>query len=842
MNGQRQAMHSRWARFAAGAILVLCGLFSLSGTTVEPDLRTVDPRLLQSAAMATGVAREQTSGAAPAEGIAIPMFLRVDEDDPALPGKILLIGGSATRVASRIYVAKVPRDAVRYVSNWANVSYLDGAKPVRRMLDVSRPAVSANTVQAGTPGFPPPFDSSGLKGDNVYIGFVDTGLYGSHPDFLTGGTGSPSRIVHTYSSSADPLVDEDGHGTHVAGIAAGNGFSSGGTYTGMAPGAALMIGKSTFTTTDIVAVLQNLVDFAESRTPPRPVAINLSVGLVMGPNDGTSGFESAINALAAGASGSRRLVAAAAGNEHDQGEHFRTVVGEPFGTRTISLRLHSTLSPAIFPQVDIWAYGATKDPDPGKRTEYDEYTVSVTFSGDSVTVPSGRSLTSPGGRITVSNRVDTNVPNGATHITLSLDPALAGLVGTVRFDRTRNGGTGVIDGYVDHADGIFPAPEPAGSITEPGNGANVVTVGSFRTKAIGGSAVPQAISSFSSIGPTRDGRLKPDIAAPGEYLSSTRSLIAPITNYSGIVDNNYAIDRGTSMATPHVTGVAALVWQSNPSLTGSGMRERLRRTANPPTDGSATPNTTWGYGKLSALRAVQETVAAISAPARATPGTPASLTSENSSAGFGAAISGYLWSAPGADLASTGQPDTTFTANAPGNYTVSLTATAGGSSGSDSRNILVNTVPTATFTVPASDNAGRSVSFPGTASDADGQSLTRHWILVSRPAGSAASITAANVDNAVFTPDVAGTYDIGLRADDGLDNSALVVHPYATLDSPAAPPSSGGGGGGGCQSVTRAPAEKIDASSVVSLSFLFLPAAVYAWRRRVRSGKPGFTR
>ena len=787
--------------------------------------------------MATVSARVQTLGAPPAAETAIPMFILLVEDDPDLPGKFLGLGGNAKRVASRMYVGKIPPDAIRFVSNWPNIAYIDGAKRARRMLDLSRPALSAEIVQAGTSGFPSPFNTSGLKGDNVYLGFVDTGLYGGHPDFHTGGTGA-SRVVHTYvhSSSTNPLADEDGHGTHVAGIAAGNGFASGGTYTGMAPNSGLMIGKTSFETTDIVAAIQNLIDFAESRTPPRPVAINLSLGLVTGPGDGTSGFESAINTLATGASASRRLIAAAAGNTQDLSEHFRTVVGEAFGTRTISLHLLSTLSSSFLHQVDIWAYGATKDPDPSKRTEYDEYTVSVNFPGEGVTVPSGRSLASPRGMITVSNRVDTNVPNGATHITLSLSRALAGQVGTIRFNRTRNGGTGVIDGYVDRSDGFFLTPEPTGNITEPANGDNVVAVGSFNTKAFNGSAVSQEISSFSSTGPTRDGRLKPDVAAPGEYLYSTRSLNAPALNYAGIVgtDNNYAIDRGTSMSTPHVTGVAALVWQSNPSLTGAQMRERLRRTANPPTDGSARPNTTWGYGKLNALRAVQNTVASISASARARPGSPVLLTSENSSGGFGAPISGYLWSAPGSSLASPNQSSTTFTATTPGVYTVSLTATAGGLSGTDSRNILVNTIPTAVFTVPPSDNTGHSVTFRGSASDSDPQSLAFHWVLVSRPAGSRASITAANVDNAVFTPDVPGTYEIGLRADDGLDNSALVVRHYTALGSTTMPPSSDGGGGGGCLFITRRGSDAPFVTSLSSIGILLLPACALGLRRFFR--------
>ncbi|MFA6146917.1 MAG: S8 family serine peptidase [bacterium] len=836
-------MHPRrFAGFLSGGTLLLYGILSLSGTSVEPDSRKIDPRILLPGVTATAPTRVETFGAAPAAESAIPMFVRLSEDDPDLPGKFLGLGGSAKRIGPRIYVGQIPPDTVRYVSNWPNIAYLEGSKRARHMLDLSRPAISADIVQAGTPGFPSPFDA-GIKGDNVYLGFVDTGLDGAHPDFHTGGTGV-SRVVHTRTSST---IDVEGHGTHVAGIAAGNGFVSGGLYTGMAPGASLMVGKTSFSTTDIIAAVQDLITFAESRS--RPVAINLSLGLVTGSNDGTSGFESAINTLATGGTGSRRIIAAAAGNEQDQGEHFRTIIANPFGTGTISLHLLPTLSSPSLPQVEIWAYGATRDPNPAKRTEYDEYTVTVAFPGDSVTVPSGRLMTSSGSRITVSNRVDTGVPNGATHITISLDPALAGQLGTIRFDRTRNGGTGVIDGYVDigdggmtSGDGFFLAPALTGNIIEPANGDNVIAVGSFQTKQFNGSATPShPISAFSSFGPTRDGRLKPDVAAPGEFIYSTRSFDAPDSNYDGIVSGfggSYGVLRGTSMSTPHVTGVTALVWQSNPSLTGAGMRERLRRTADPV---GTSPNTTWGFGRFNALRAVRESVASITAPDTVLPGVPVSLSSADSSAAFSGNSLAYAWSLPGkpagsaASLAAT-TSTASFTPDLPGDYTVRLEVSqatpAGTPHGVATASIRANALPVAAFVVPASDNAGNTVTFRGSASDADGQPSSFHWVLVSRPSGSAASFTTANVDNAAFTPDQVGTYEIGLRTNDGLDNSALVVHAYSTLGSTVAHSSSGGGGG--CLSITRSPVEASSGTSLFSVAILLLPAGVLGLHRFYR--------
>ena len=810
----------RFAGTVSGGALLLYGLLSLSGTSVEPDFRKVDPRLLHPDAMATGSARWRTFGAAKTAEIAIPVFFRLGGDDPDLPDKIGNLGGTAHRISPRVYTARLPMDGLRYASNWPSVSYIEAGRRVRPLLDLSRPAVSADLVQAGT-GLPGGVGTTGL---GALVGIVDTGLDGTHPDFLAGSPPS-SRVVHSFlfPGGDTALLDSNGHGTHVTGIAAGNGSDSNGTYTGIAKDAGIMVGRAgvvDFFDTDLVNGVADLFGYAES-VAAKPAAVNLSLGLMDGPHDGTSSFEAAINDLATGGAGSRRLVAVAAGNEQEKGEHFRTTLSS-FGSSTASL--------SILPQpsngaalVDLWADGE------------DRYTVTAARGTESVAAASGSVSSTSSRTISVSNRADAP-PNQATHIQVFFTaPAGSGIPASVRLDRVRNGGTGKVDGYIEFLSGNFTGSgvSSTGTTVEPANGENVIAAGSFRTKTNGGGAGTQGISSFSSTGPTRDGRTKPDVAAPGEVIYSARSSQG-VFHPSGIVPGNdgYAILAGTSMSAPHVTGVAALVWGSNPSLTGAQMRERLRRTANPPTDGSAPPNATWGYGKLSALRAVRNTVASISAPVRATPGSPISLTSGNSSAGFGDAISSYLWSAPGALLASPSQSGTTFTAGTPGLYTVSLIATAGGSSGTVSRNILVNTIPTANFTVPASDNAGRSVTFQGTASDADLQSLAFHWVLVSRPAGSAASITPANVVNPVFTPDAPGTYEIGLRADDGLDNSVLVVRSYTTLNLTAAPSSSGGGGG--CLSITRTGGEVSIGTSLLSAGILLLPACALGIRRYLR--------
>lgn len=125
------------------------------------------------------------------------------------------------------------------------------------------------------------------------------------------------------------------------------------------------------------------------------------------------------------------------------------------------------------------------------------------------------------------------------------------------------------------------------SITDPGNAESVITVGStHRTEPHS-----YGVSFFSSRGPTGDGRIKPDLVAPGEKID------APIP------DDGYARFDGTSMAAPHVSGAAALLMARNIELVGEPRRvkEILCRTA---TD-LGRERYFQGHGLVDVLRALQ---------------------------------------------------------------------------------------------------------------------------------------------------------------------------------------------------------------------------------------------
>ncbi|MFI6094415.1 S8 family serine peptidase [Lentzea sp. NPDC051213] len=111
----------------------------------------------------------------------------------------------------------------------------------------------------------------------------------------------------------------------------------------------------------------------------------------------------------------------------------------------------------------------------------------------------------------------------------------------------------------------------AGSVASPGAADAALTVGSV-TKA-------DALSPFSSRGPrVGDGAIKPDIAAPGSSIIAAR---AAGTSMGTPVDANYTTASGTSMATPHVSGAAAILAQQHPDWKAEQLKAALMAASKP---------------------------------------------------------------------------------------------------------------------------------------------------------------------------------------------------------------------------------------------------------------------
>jgi hypothetical protein len=123
--------------------------------------------------------------------------------------------------------------------------------------------------------------------------------------------------------------------------------------------------------------------------------------------------------------------------------------------------------------------------------------------------------------------------------------------------------------------------------------------------AVGSVGADDTLSYFSSTGPRRtDGALKPDLTAPGEYIVSAR---AAGTELGEPVGDAYVILSGTSMATPHVTGAAAILAQQHPDWTAAQLKAALMSTAKPTPDTSPYAQ---GAGRVDVARAVTQTVRA----------------------------------------------------------------------------------------------------------------------------------------------------------------------------------------------------------------------------------------
>lgn len=162
--------------------------------------------------------------------------------------------------------------------------------PVRALLDRAVPAIHAPAVWG-----------LGGTGRGVRIAIVDTGVDPNHPDLA-------GRIVNAIDLTGEGPHDAHGHGTHVAGIAAGSGAASAGRYRGVAPEALLLAAKvlgtdGSGTTSTVIAGLEWAAD-------QQAQVVNLSLGTA-GSSDGTDALSVACNTLVE----QGIVVCVAAGNE-----------------------------------------------------------------------------------------------------------------------------------------------------------------------------------------------------------------------------------------------------------------------------------------------------------------------------------------------------------------------------------------------------------------------------------------------------------------------------------------------------------------------------------------------
>lgn len=134
---------------------------------------------------------------------------------------------------------------------------------------------------------------------------------------------------------------------------------------------------------------------------------------------------------------------------------------------------------------------------------------------------------------------------------------------------------------VCNATGNYYQTDPP-SLGSASDGDSVIGVGAVDKKG--------TITSFSSNGPTSDGRIKPDVVAPGASVYVARMGEG----------NYYDFSNGTSFSTPITAGVCALILSAHPELNAMQVRDALRNTAN----NTASPNNVYGWGLINAYKAI----------------------------------------------------------------------------------------------------------------------------------------------------------------------------------------------------------------------------------------------
>ena len=511
--------------------------------------------------------------------------------------KVREINGVDVRELSNGYaVLNVKKELIDEVANVEEIIYIE--KPTALIFSLLRgkQASCINEVQQTFANN----ENNGLFGEGVIVGIADSGIDFTHEAFRN--QDGTTRILNLWDQTNDRVynaeeinealksenpyesvnsVDYSGHGTHVAGIAAGNFAENKNDNLGIATKSSLVIvkmalaGERSFPrTTQLMEAVDYMIKVAESYK--MPLAMNLSFGNSYGSHDGTSLLSTYLDSMA---DGRRVSICVGAGNEGDSAGHAGGYVFEPTDVevqvsrfqKAFSIQLWKDFSDEFRVQI-IAPSGFIIDVieiyNRAHKYETDETNVYV-FYGTPKPYTQYQEIYFE--LIPVSNYVKSGI------WTIRLTPEN---IVTGRYDMW------LPEGGIINENTSFLRPDPDITLTVPSTSSKVISVGAYNSSN-------DVMASFSGRGFTREtNQVKPDIVAPGVNISSA-------SNTGGV-----SVRTGTSMATPFVCGSAALMMEwgivrgNDPFLYGQKLKSYLIKGSRKLPGFTRWPNEQAGCGAL----------------------------------------------------------------------------------------------------------------------------------------------------------------------------------------------------------------------------------------------------
>ena len=516
-----------------------------------------------------------------------------------------------TELLNNYGILQLPEALIDTVVSEETITYMEKPKQLFFEVAEGKRASCITTLQTRLPE---------LTGRGTLVGVIDSGIDYAHPDFRT--ANGNTRIVALWDQTIQgappegyslgtlftpevinaaleapnemerfeicPSRDLSGHGTHVTGIAAGNGRASGGTYRGVAYEADLLIvklgvpGPNSFPSTSLLMLG---IDFCvrESLRRNQPLALNLSFGNTYGSHSGSSLLETYLDSVS---ELGRISIVVGSGNEGAASGHIGGVLS-PAQSEIIEFSISDFTTNL---NIQLW------------KNYWDEFTVTLTPpTGASVTLP-----TSPGSWRYSFGETEVYSYNGEPtpytpfqEIYLDFIPAdtyLTPGIWTLRLvpQAIKNGlwNMWMPSSAIRNNATAFLLPSPDTTLTIPSTAPRAITVGAYDSRQ-------NIMGAFSGRGFTLNNQfIKPDLVAPGVDIISC----AP--------GGGYTSRTGTSMATPFVTGTASLLMQwgilqkHDLFLYGEKMRAYLINGAKPLPGFDVYPNPQTGWGALCAFDSI----------------------------------------------------------------------------------------------------------------------------------------------------------------------------------------------------------------------------------------------